>query len=83
MNTLTLKLPPTLDEAVRAAAEAKHVSRSELVRCALENYLRLHENGEKHQASMLDRAGDLVGCFEGGPEDLASNPKHLAGFGRV
>ncbi|MBV2234372.1 MAG: hypothetical protein KUL75_02390 [Sterolibacterium sp.] len=29
----------------------------------------------------LDRAGDLVGCFEGGPHDLASNPEHLAGLG--
>jgi hypothetical protein len=29
----------------------------------------------------LDRAGDLVGCFEGGPHGLASNPEHLAGLG--
>lgn len=83
MNTITLKLPPKLDAAVRAASEAGHVSKSELVRRALENYLQMHENGGKHQASMLDRAGDLAGCFEGGPEDLASNPDHLAGFGRV
>ena len=33
--------------------------------------------------SALDRAGELVGCFEGGPSDLASNPKPLDGFGRA
>jgi hypothetical protein len=33
--------------------------------------------------SALDRAANLVGCFEGGPEDLASNPAHLDGFGRT
>jgi hypothetical protein len=33
--------------------------------------------------SLLDRADDLVGCFGGGPKDLASNPRHLAGFGKV
>lgn len=83
MNTITLKLSPKLDAALRAASEAAQVSKSELVRRALESYLRLHENGGKRQASMLDRAGDLVGCCEGGPEDLASNPNHLAGFGRL
>lgn len=30
----------------------------------------------------LDLAGDLVGCFSGGPADLASNPRHLDGFGQ-
>jgi hypothetical protein len=33
--------------------------------------------------SALDQAGDLVGCFRGGPADLSSNPEHLAGFGQV
>lgn len=32
--------------------------------------------------SALDLAGDLVGCFSGGPADLASNPRHLDGFGQ-
>ena len=33
--------------------------------------------------SALDLAGDLVGCLAGGPNDLASNPIHLADFSRV
>jgi hypothetical protein len=28
-------------------------------------------------------AGDLVGCFHGGPGDLSSNPQYMDGFGRV
>ena len=32
--------------------------------------------------SALDSAGDLVGCFNEGPADLSSNPRHLDEFGR-
>ena len=32
--------------------------------------------------SALDSAGDLVGCFNEGPVDLSSNPRHLDEFGR-
>ncbi len=35
----------------------------------------------KH-GSALDLAGDLVGSVEGGPGDLATNPKHLNDYGR-
>ena len=31
--------------------------------------------------SALDLAGALVGCLEGGPGDLATNPEHLKGYG--
>ena len=31
--------------------------------------------------SALEQAGDLVGCFKGGPRDLASNARHMKGFG--
>lgn len=31
--------------------------------------------------SVLDLAGDLVGCVDG-PPDLATNPKHLDGYGQ-
>ena len=32
--------------------------------------------------SALSLAGDLVGCFDAGPTDLASNPQHLEGLGQ-
>lgn len=82
MNTLTIKLPPQLDTEVVEASAREHLSKSEFVRRALEFYL-YQRKSDSGVVSALDRAGDLVGCFEGGPKDLASNPKHMAGFGRV
>lgn len=82
MNTLTLKIPEQLDAEIRAASTQEHLSKSELVRRALETYLRQRKSSSPF-VSALDRAGDLVGCFEGGPGDLGSNPEHLADFGRV
>ncbi|CAG0953962.1 hypothetical protein BURK2_00355 [Burkholderiales bacterium] len=81
MNTLTVKMPSQLAETLDQLCAREHVTRSELVRRAIESYLRAQTEGES-RGGLLDRAGDLVGCFEGGPKDLASNPKHLAGFGR-
>ena len=31
--------------------------------------------------SACDLLADLVGCCQGAPADLSSNPEHLAGFG--
>ena len=82
MNTLTVKIPPSLDEALAQASERTNINKSELVRRALDLYLRQGEL-ERPFVSALDQAGDLVGCFAGGPPDLSSNPEHLAGFGRI
>ena len=82
MNTMTIKLPLQLDQAVVAASKREHLSKSELVRRALTAYV-----SQRHAAALptsaLERAGDLVGCFAGGPKDLSSNPLHLDGFGQV
>jgi Arc/MetJ-type ribon-helix-helix transcriptional regulator len=82
MNTLTVKIPEHLEAEVIQASAQEHVSKSELVRRALDLYLRQRKTGVAF-VSALDQAGDLVGCFAGGPEDLSSNPDHLAAFGRV
>lgn len=82
MNTLTIKIPAQLDAEIIEASTQDHLSKSELVRRALNTYLRQRKSAAPF-VSALDRAGDLVGCFEGGPDDLASNPDHLADFGRV
>lgn len=82
MNTLTVKIPPSLDEALAQASARTHLNKSELVRRALDLYLRQRED-ERPFVSALDQAGYLVGCFAGGPPDLSSHPEHLAGFGRI
>ena len=80
MRTLTLKIPPELERDLELASREEHLSKSELVRRALAAYL--NPRPEPGFRSALDEAGDLVGCFEGGPPDLASNPRHLDDFGR-
>ena len=82
MSTLTIKIPPQLEQEILLASAREHLSKSELVRRALVAYVRQRQTGAP-VVSALDQAGDLVGCFSGAPSDLSSNPRHLDGFGRV
>ncbi|HEU0200334.1 MAG TPA: hypothetical protein VFR86_07855 [Burkholderiaceae bacterium] len=34
-----------------------------------------------HGGSVLDAAGDLVGCVTDAPRDLSSNPRRMTGLG--
>lgn len=81
MKTLTIKIPAALDTALAQASERQQLSKSELVRRALTAYMGQTES-QARAPSALDIAGDLVGCFSGGPADLSSNPRHLDGFGQ-
>jgi predicted transcriptional regulator len=81
MNTLTIKIPPGLDEVLAQASAREHLSKSEVVRRAIAAYLT-QPAAAAQQPSALAQAGDLVGCFSGGPRDLASNPRYLDDFGR-
>jgi Ribbon-helix-helix protein, copG family len=81
MNTLTIKIPDDLDAALALASQREHLTKSELVRRALSAYVA-RPAGSAPFVSALEQAGDLVGCFKGGPRDLASNPKYMAGFGK-
>lgn len=82
MNTLTIKIPPNLERELVQASEQEHLSKSELVRRALVAYINQRKAAVPF-VSALDQAGDLVGCFSGGPSDLSSNPRHLDDFGRT
>ena len=82
MNTLTLKIPPALNTALAEASQRQRLSKSELVRRAVTAYLARDGAEQAGAPSALDLAGDLVGCFGGGPADLSCNPRHLDGFGQ-
>ncbi len=82
MGTLTIKIPPQLEQELVLASERQHLSKSELVRRALVAYVSQRKAAAPY-ISALEQAGDLVGCFSGGPSDLSSNPAHLDDFGRV
>jgi hypothetical protein len=82
MNTLTVKIPPGLEQDLLQLSEQTHLSKSELVRPALTAFVTQRKSTEPF-VSALDRAGDVVGCFSGSPPDLSSNPVYMNDFGRV
>jgi len=79
MTTISLKIPDELVARMDAVASAKRTSRSALLREALEE--KLEVVASESPPSLYDRSADLCGRQASGAGDLASNPKHLAGFG--
>lgn len=75
---LTIKVPDELRSRLEAAAEASGLSQSELLRRALEEYLRRDAAPE---GTFGDLAGEFCGTGEG-PSDLSTNPEHLATYGK-
>lgn len=76
MNTLTIKIPPVLEPELLQLSVQDDLSKSELVRRALSAFIA-QRKAMTPQITALDQAGDLVGCFRGGPADLSSNPNYL------
>jgi metal-responsive CopG/Arc/MetJ family transcriptional regulator len=79
MRTVTLKMPDALARKLEIAAKQEHVSRSALVRCAVEKYLE-----EDLASSSQPSAYALVEAFAGsveGPRDLSTHPGHMEGYG--
>lgn len=72
---MTLKLDELLFRKLEAEAVRRCASKSAVLRQTLEQALANRPAG-----SLLDRMEDLVGS-ETGPRNLASNPKHLSGYG--
>ena len=79
MKNISLKLPNDLDQELASLAERKGVTKSALIREAVEGYLA-HALGRK-KPSFLERAGDLIGCVEG-PGDLSYNKAYMKDYGR-
>jgi hypothetical protein len=79
MQTISLKLPDDLLAHLNSEAKARGVTKSELVRESLEKALR--NPASSGTVSCYDLVRDLVGSLDGLPEDLATNPKYMEGFG--
>lgn len=79
MEAVTVKLPRSVAGRLRAVARRSGKPKSEIVREGIE--LRLRSQAPLAAGSVIDAAGDLLGCLDG-PRDLATNPRHLRGFGR-
>jgi len=79
MTTISLKVPDELVSRMDAVARARRTSRSALLREALE--ATLQAAAKETPPSLYERSADLCGKGHSGLGDLASNPKHLEGFG--
>lgn len=79
MRSLSFKLPEGLDSRLEATAKKAGKSKSEVLRQALEAFLKQPRRAPA--GSCLDLAGDLAGCLKG-PDDLSSNKKRLKGYGK-
>jgi predicted transcriptional regulator len=77
MKSLTIKLPPQLSARVTRMAKKRHLSRSALVREALE-LLTADQSGE----TFIDRVSQHIGVGRDLPADLLTIPDHMKGYGR-
>lgn len=80
MRTITCKLPEILDAELAAVAGKRGISKSDLVREAIEENLKKEKR--RTRVSAYEVMKDACGIIKGKPRDLATNPKHLKGFGR-
>ena len=77
MTTITCKVPEALNAKIVAQAKRRRVSKSAIVREALEKVVA----GDKRKpVRAIDLVRDLVGSVDG-PSDLSTNPKYMEGFG--
>ena len=79
MTTVSLKMSETLAIRLQDAARERGVSKSVLIRSALEVYLESDEVEKPRSA--LSHAADPAGVLSG-PEDLSTNKDYLENFGQ-
>lgn len=79
MKTLTVKIPEELEAKLVRLVAQRGVSKSALIRAALEELTTSAEAVQPH--SCLDLARDLLGQADG-PADLSYSKKHLKGYGQ-
>jgi predicted transcriptional regulator len=80
MSTISFKLPDSLLLRLDQESRQRRMTKSALVRAALERELQQPETAVG--ASCYDLARDLAGSLKKLPKDLATNPKYMEGFGR-
>jgi hypothetical protein len=76
ITTITCKIPNGLKARLEAAARQRRVSKSAILRFALERQLARRSTA----LSAFDLAKHLSGSLHG-PKDLSTNPRHMKGLG--
>lgn len=74
MKTITVKIPESLERELEKFARKRHVSRSVVLREALNGL------AGQRKRSAADLAGELVGKLRGA-SDLSTASKHMRGYG--
>ena len=83
MSTLTIELNDELAARLAAASEREHVPPAQIVQEALERTLPAPQpEAAAGEPSLYDLMKDGFGCVSSGVRDLATNPKHMEGFGQ-
>jgi hypothetical protein len=78
MPVITLKVSPEIAARLAQLAIRRRMSKSAVVREALEEKLREPST----EPSLYDLMKSSIGVVDSGVTDLGHNPKHMAGFGR-
>jgi Arc/MetJ-type ribon-helix-helix transcriptional regulator len=76
MTTVTCKISEELDARLESVARKERVSKSAVLRDALEQRLK----ARRHRPSAYDIVRHLCGSLRG-PRDLSTNPKYLNDLG--
>lgn len=79
-DRITVRVPKTLGILLRHRSRAKGQTPSDLVRVALETYLK-RQSGPRSAYEMAEEAG-LIGSVRRAPRDLSTNRRHFEGFGK-
>jgi hypothetical protein len=79
MPTMSVKVPHSLMLRMERESTRRGLSKSRLIRDALER--ALNQRRRTAGATVFDLTKDLCGSVRGGPRDLSSNKKHLDGYG--
>lgn len=77
MATITCKIPDLWDAQLEAEAARRALTKSDLVREALQQALAAQK-----PATAFQRIQNLCGIIKDGPADLSTNPKYMEDFGK-
>ena len=75
-SQLTIRLPEDLEREIADYARRLHLKRSDIVRMALESFLK--ESRVSEETSPYEKVSNLIGAIESGISDLGqAHRKHL------
>jgi hypothetical protein len=78
---MTLSIPDTMEQQLKAIAQAKQMSFSQFTLALLQKALQ-QQLDESKPVSCFDLMADGLGCIDDAPSDLSVNKDYFAGYGQ-